>query len=225
MKTTDSRERLLDAATEILWRHGYRAASVDAVCQQAGVKKGSFYWYFESKDALVLAVLERAWAERRPLLDAVFSASLSPLARFEAYFDLVERRQADLKARYGRVLGCFFTTLGNDAYEQSSAVADSVRESLARYQRYFTTTLRDLDAVGLARIEDPVAKANDLFVFMEGALISARVRDDLTVVSRIRPVALRLIGLEPHPPTPSIDWSESPRPLDTSPPPENRYGA
>ena len=49
------KERLMDAAMDLMWQNGYAAASVDAICEQAGAKKGSFYYFFKSKSELTAA--------------------------------------------------------------------------------------------------------------------------------------------------------------------------
>jgi AcrR family transcriptional regulator len=52
------RQRIVDAAWRRLETTGYHETSVDAVCDEAGVSKGAFYGYFETKQDLFLALLE-----------------------------------------------------------------------------------------------------------------------------------------------------------------------
>ncbi|MGA3252008.1 MAG: TetR/AcrR family transcriptional regulator [Paraburkholderia sp.] len=54
-----ARERLLDAAEALIYAGGIHATGVDAIVRQSGTARKSFYTYFESKDALVAAALER----------------------------------------------------------------------------------------------------------------------------------------------------------------------
>jgi AcrR family transcriptional regulator len=54
-----TRERLLEAAREVLAREGIQGASVEHICEQAGFTRGAFYSNFTSKDDLVLAVFNR----------------------------------------------------------------------------------------------------------------------------------------------------------------------
>jgi AcrR family transcriptional regulator len=54
-----ARERLLDAAEALIYAGGIHATGVDAIVKQSGTARKSFYAYFESKDALVAAALER----------------------------------------------------------------------------------------------------------------------------------------------------------------------
>ena len=82
-----TRQRILDAAYELFYRRGYSRVGVDAVAARAGITKRTLYNHFDSKDALLAAVLERQhamaleriahWAQRLPrgrgaMLDRLF---------------------------------------------------------------------------------------------------------------------------------------------------------
>ena len=54
-----TRERMLDAAREVLAREGIQGASVEHICEQAGFTRGAFYSNFASKDDLLLALFHR----------------------------------------------------------------------------------------------------------------------------------------------------------------------
>ncbi|MEA2438884.1 MAG: hypothetical protein QOH76_308 [Thermoleophilaceae bacterium] len=70
-----SRESLLDAAARVFTERGYRGATVDAIAEAAGLSKGAFYWHFESKDELMLAVLaERVERPVKELIELIRSA-------------------------------------------------------------------------------------------------------------------------------------------------------
>lgn len=58
-KKLATRDRILDAATKLLAKHGYAALRVAAVAKAAGVSPGGHLHHFQTKDALVVAVLER----------------------------------------------------------------------------------------------------------------------------------------------------------------------
>ncbi len=51
-RISDAKPRLMDAARTLIWENSYGSTSVDAICLKAGVRKGSFYHFFESKSAL-----------------------------------------------------------------------------------------------------------------------------------------------------------------------------
>lgn len=61
-----SREKILDAAVELIAERGYSATSVDALCRRAGIVKTALYWHFGSKEGLLAAVIDRvasAWID------------------------------------------------------------------------------------------------------------------------------------------------------------------
>ena len=79
-RKSDAKQRLLEAAQDLIWEHSYGVVTIDAICEKAGVKKGSFYYFFESKADLAVAALEEDWqSEMKPKFDAMFSASNPPM--------------------------------------------------------------------------------------------------------------------------------------------------
>lgn len=57
-------------------RHGYHGTTVDLICAEAGISKGAFYWHYDSKQSVFLAILD-TWAEEvERELDKQFSAAL-----------------------------------------------------------------------------------------------------------------------------------------------------
>ena len=194
-RTSDARERLVEAAIDLIWQTSYGAVGVDAICEEAGVKKGSFYHFFASKEELVVAALDAHWAARREVFDRIFSPSTDPIARFRAYFAQVYERQRTIKRQYGRILGCFHNSVGTECIQQSPAIAAKVQEVLSMYRRYFETTLRDAQALGLVRRGDPESDAKTLFAFVEGALTQARIHDDPEPLKHIAETGFAILGI------------------------------
>jgi AcrR family transcriptional regulator len=56
-----SRERILDAATEIAAERGYEGTSIALVSAKCGLPASSIYWHFKDKDDLIAAVIERSF--------------------------------------------------------------------------------------------------------------------------------------------------------------------
>ena len=67
----DTRERILQTASELFYREGTRAVGVDLIVAQAGVAKTSLYRYFTTKDDLIEAFLLREDADFWAHWDAV----------------------------------------------------------------------------------------------------------------------------------------------------------
>src|SRR5436190_22397437 len=103
-RQSDMKERLTDAAMDLIWENSYGGTSVDAICERAGAKKGSFYYFFKSKSELAAAALEADWNKRKAQMDAIFSPTVPPLERLEHYFDFVHDCLAERQKTCGNVL-------------------------------------------------------------------------------------------------------------------------
>jgi AcrR family transcriptional regulator len=57
-RSEETRIRILESAVKLFSTRGYSAASVDDICEEAGISKGAFYHHFKSKQALFLALLD-----------------------------------------------------------------------------------------------------------------------------------------------------------------------
>jgi TetR/AcrR family transcriptional repressor of nem operon len=195
-RTSDARERLITATIDLVWRSSYGAVGVDAICEEAGVKKGSVYHYFASKDELIVAALDAHFESRRPILDAIFSPSKPPLQRLRDYLGHSYERQAEVRKKYGRVLGCFHNSVGTECIQERPDVAAKVQEVIASYRRYLETTLRDAQAEGSIRAGDPATDARVLFAFVQGVLLQARIYDDLEPLRELPTTGLALLGVD-----------------------------
>ena len=88
-RVSDMKDRLMQAAMDLMWQNNYAAASVDAICERAGAKKGSFYHFFKSKSQLAAAALEADWNKKQAEMDRIFSPTVPPLERLDRYFEFV----------------------------------------------------------------------------------------------------------------------------------------
>src|SRR4051812_35695299 len=68
---TGTREKILEAALELFRERGFEEATMREIAARAGVATGLAYYYFASKDAIVLAFYHRAKDDLAPLVDAV----------------------------------------------------------------------------------------------------------------------------------------------------------
>src|ERR1044071_10492246 len=121
-RVSDMKERLMDAAMDLIWENSYGATSVDAICEKAGAKKGSFYYFFPSKSALAVKALEADWQRKKARMDEIFSSTVPPLQRLRDYFDHVYRGQSKAHRECGSVLGCPYCTLGCEIGTQDRAI-------------------------------------------------------------------------------------------------------
>jgi len=103
-RVSDAKEKLMEAVIELLWTGSYGATTIDQICEKARVKKGSFYYFFDSKSDLATEALEASWQEKKPDLDAMFSATIPPLERLRRHCEFSYNFQAEMSKKCGRVL-------------------------------------------------------------------------------------------------------------------------
>jgi TetR/AcrR family transcriptional repressor of nem operon len=122
--TRDIRETLIEVGRPLVAEQGFSATGVKAIVDAAGVPKGSFYHYFESKDQFGEAVIAAYRDEQTAALDeALADASRSPLARLRAFFEAGNELQISDDCRNG----CLIGTLG----QELSPVNEELRQVLA----------------------------------------------------------------------------------------------
>ena len=190
-RTSDADQRLKQAALDLMWEESYGSVTIDDICQRADVKKGSFYYFFDSKSDLAVAALERLWTEQmRPQLDAQFSPSVDPLQRLVNYLEAMFVKQAEAKAKSGRVLGCPICCVGSEMSTQDEKLSAKIREICTRKRRYFESAIRDAVAAGVVEPCDPVEKVDGLIGLVEGVMGHGRIMNDPEVMRRLPAMAL-----------------------------------
>ena len=195
-RVSDMKERLLDAAMDLIWENSYGATSVDAICDRAGAKKGSFYYFFKSKSELAAAALEDCWNKKRAEMDSIFSPTVPPLERFDRYFDFVHARLAEVQKKCGSILGCPFISVGSEVSTQDQIVRETIDRIMDRKVNYFVSAVRDAAAEGLIDAPDPVAKARALFSCYQGMMAQARIQNDIELLRGFKEVAMEVLGVK-----------------------------
>lgn len=193
-RVSDARQRLMDAAVELIWENSYGAVTIDAICETAEVKKGSFYYFFDSKSDLACTALIASWEAKKLEHDAIFSPTVAPLDRLKSFFDFVYRRQLQMQKERGRVLGCPLFTLGSEICNQDPKLLETIERILAQYMKYFETAIRDADAQNLITAPDAAAKARRLFAYFQGTLTQARIQNSVEMLKGLSAGALEILG-------------------------------
>jgi len=195
-RVSDAKERLMKAVGELIWTGSYGTTTIDHICDKAGVKKGSFYYFFKSKADLAVAALDAEFQQRRVELDAIFSPMVPPLERIRNYCDFGYRLQSKMKKECGCVLGCPLFTLGSEVSTQEQKLRAKVQEILEYKLKYLETAMRDAHAAGLIDAPDPASKARMVRAYMEGLLTHARIQNNLEVLRESFQGVLAILGVK-----------------------------
>jgi AcrR family transcriptional regulator len=106
LQRSATRERLIEAARYLFWERGYGASAVADILARAGANSGSFYHFFDSKEALLRAVLEQYLASLKPVVVAFArAATADPIDRVFALLAGYRERLVATGCTYGCPLG------------------------------------------------------------------------------------------------------------------------
>lgn len=168
----------MTAALDLMWEESYGAVTIDDICQRAVVKKGSFYYFYESKSDLAVAALARNAENQKALWDEHFSPSVPPLDRIRARCAHSYQKQAEIKARTGKVLGCPLCSVGSEICNQDERIREKIQQILAVNAKYWETAIRDAQSLGLIGPGDAVLKARCALAYYAGMITQARIHND-----------------------------------------------
>ena len=171
----ETKERILRTAFQLFHEQGFHATGVATIVREAGVNPGSLYHFFESKDQLLLSVLEFALGYLGPaVMEPVESRTSDPIARIFALLS----QYRDGMLRHGCRMGC---PIGNLALE----VSDGNPEARGLIHRNFENWASRVEGWLVAagdRLPPGVNRAQlarFILTVMEGGLMQARAADDL----------------------------------------------
>ena len=149
------RERLIAAATQMIYRQGVEKTTLADIAAAAEVPLGNVYYYFKTKNDLVQAVVETHLAEASAVLTAVEAAHEAPRERLKALFSALAG-QGELIARYGCPHGSLCQELAKRA-DGLGLAAELMTTSIDWAERQFQATgrhdARDLAVQVIARYQ------------------------------------------------------------------------
>jgi TetR/AcrR family transcriptional repressor of nem operon len=101
-----TRDRLIHSALFLFWERGFAGTSMSDLLGHADVNSGSFYHFFESKEALLKAVLQEYLGGLRPqIVNPAYQVASDPIERIFAILAGYRARILSTECRYGCPLG------------------------------------------------------------------------------------------------------------------------
>jgi TetR/AcrR family transcriptional repressor of nem operon len=178
-----TKEKLLDAAQQLMLVKGFPATTVDEICETAGFTKGSFFHYFESKEHLGKEVLNRffSFSLQQRSQQGSYRKKSDPLQRVYGYVDRFIEMATNPELPSGCLLGHFTQELSDTHPEIRSLCAQHFAEWAATFKH-------DLDEAKAKHVPrasfDTQSVAEYFIAVMQGSQILATAKQDAGVFER-----------------------------------------
>jgi AcrR family transcriptional regulator len=163
--SSDTRARIVEAARYLFWEKGYAATGLAELLARAEANSGSFYHFFDSKDALLRTVLETYTAALEPVvLQPVWYAHTDPIARIFGLLDGYRERLVSTDCQYGCPIGRLALELDPENAPAHALIAKN-----------FTAWTAAVEAcLRAADVPRPADVATFVLTVMEGGVMQAR---------------------------------------------------
>src|ERR1700722_19168983 len=167
-KAISTRERLLDSARYLFWERGFAGTSMADLLAHSEVNSGSFYHFFESKEALLREVLRGYLEALRPMIvEPAFATTAEPLARILAILAGYRQRIILTDNKYGCPLGRLALEIDPENRPAHRLIAEN-------FQGWIGAVRECLANLDLPRKTDTEALATYVLAVMEGGVMLSR---------------------------------------------------
>ena len=180
----ETTNQILQAASELFLKQGFRNVSVDLIASHARTTKVTVYQHFKSKEMILLECLSLRITNREAALDAHFGndPTATPAIMLE-FFDWME-----ISAKKGKFVGCAFTKAVNEMSETLPEVRHIAQRAkqLLRDRLIFLATSNSL--------RDPASLGDELATLLEGAQALSLIERRSRPFASARASAIKLLA-------------------------------
>jgi TetR/AcrR family transcriptional repressor of nem operon len=170
--SSNSRERILAAATKIAQAHGYSGLNFRDLAEDVGIRAASIYHHFASKADLGAAVARRYWEDSVATLDTLLAESSEPASPLRQYPDTFRKALES----GNRICLCSFMAAERDD------LPDVVMKEVQTFADVNVAWLsKVLSAAAVVSSEESERRARAIFAAVAGAQLIARSRSDVSL--------------------------------------------
>jgi TetR/AcrR family transcriptional regulator, transcriptional repressor for nem operon len=181
-KSAATKQKLLDVAMQLMMSRGYNATKVEDICQMAEVTKGAFFYYFKTKEALGVSVLQEYWQIRqRQFSESDWMSEEQPLQQIQRFLTVVAEVFINDPNGYSCLAGSFSQELATT----NSVFRDLVSGLFAEWAQQIKPVLQAAkEQAPSQNTIDIDVLADYIIAVVEGSLILALARQDPQVIAQ-----------------------------------------
>jgi TetR/AcrR family transcriptional repressor of nem operon len=187
-KGQETRQRIVDAAADLIFRQGVAHTTIDDVRAAADVSSSQLYHYFDDKPALVRAVVDH---QAETMVGGQEMFDFSTLEGLRAWRDFLIKSQREHHCSGGCPIG----SLGGELAETDPDARAHVAEAFKRWEATIQNGLREMHARGdLPPDTDPDTLALALLAALQGGLLLTQVQRDTKPLEAALDAMLELVA-------------------------------
>lgn len=185
MAKENTRLAIIREGASLIHSKGYNNTGLSDILTSAGVPKGSFYFYFKSKDDFGLAVIDYYWAFIERMAKLYLDGSGTPLQRLERFIDAYE----DIFEKMELSCGCPIGNLMQEMSDLSEVFRKKVGDVYSRMAAALGRCLQESKEIGEIPADlDPAQAAQFILNSWEGAIMHMKLtknKEPLKVFKRV----------------------------------------
>ncbi|MFF3946851.1 TetR/AcrR family transcriptional regulator [Streptomyces sp. NPDC001902] len=192
--TSGSRVKILSAAHTLFDQRGYAALGLAEICRAAGVPRGSFHYFFASKEALALSVIDEHWNAQRRAWLRLLDPDAEPLSRLRTLFEATSAQQGAGQRDCGIVAGCMFANFAVESGELTEVVRERLREIFEAQVGMVESVVVEALRRGEVTVPDTRAAARSVVAQLEGRVLFAKLYNSTAQLGPLWVNCLALLG-------------------------------
>ena len=172
-KGEGNRQRIIDAADNLFYRHGYNQTSFQDISDATGIPRGNFYYYFKTKDEILNAVVDSRIASLTSMLSQCDNETDSACERLLLFSNMLEYNSDDVLQS-----GCPFGTLSSELAKDDPLLHEKSRQVFVLLRDWIK---QQFEASGSTNADD---LAMDLLAKLQGVTVMACAFKDIDYIKR-----------------------------------------
>lgn len=190
-QTPDIRQHIIDVARALITHKGYSAVGIAEIVNAAGIPKGSFYYYFKSKEEFAEALLGHYFCHYLQQVDTQLGGEASARERLVRYFSFWKTTQgADLPESK-----CLVVKLGAEVCDQYDSMRQILAEGTEKIVRKIAQCVREGQVDGsLPTGFEADELAEELYQLWLGASLMAKIHAPDKAFEKAMNATMRLLG-------------------------------
>ena len=178
MTRIETRQSLIKVGTDVIGSHGFNPTGLNTVLKTAGVPKGSFYYYFASKEDFGLAIIDEFAIAYNEKIDSFLSdTKVSPLQRIRNYLQNGLETISEGQCKRG----CLIGTLGQELSSQNETFRVRLDQVFEGWKQQFGLCIQaDIDCGELSEDTDIEQLSEFLLSGWQGAILRAKMHSSIS---------------------------------------------